>query len=124
MSQKWRPIEVLSALMRIGYRDKPGRGDHVRLFKSLTGHPDGPVTLQAGLDTGVSPCSKKDIGYIRRSTKLQDDTMWTAALNKKLAREEYDAHLRSIPRSELVPPAWKHIVEREEPPDPKKPKGG
>lgn len=106
-----RPAQVLTALRRLGYVDKPSVGDHVDLYKLLKDHRDGPVTIHSGVDMGTSPCSKKDLSRIRRQTLLKDDAMWSRAMRKKLSKKDYEDHLRALPKADLVPPFWRYLVE-------------
>lgn len=110
MAKQWRPAEVLTALQRLGFVDKPSVGDHVSLFKAVPDHPDGQVTIQTGIDMGQSPCSKHDVARIKRQTKLTAD-LWIRALDGDLTRHEYNEHLQSIPKGDLVLPFFKSKVE-------------
>lgn len=113
-----RPAEVLTALRRLGYMDKPAVGDHVSMAKLVADHPEGPITIKTGLDMGL--CSKRDVSRIKRQTKLSGK-MWSEALAKKLSKEDYDEHLKGLPKAELVPHFWRHLFETPE--EPKKQKG-
>ncbi len=104
-----RPAQVLTALKRLGYQDKPSVGDHVSAAKLLD-HPEGPVTIKTGLDMGH--CSKRDVARIQRQTKLKGE-MWDKALAGDLSRADYHEHLRSIPKPDLLPPWWKAKFEEE-----------
>lgn len=94
-----RPRLVCTALKRLGYRDEPGRGDHIRLLKRLD-HSEGPVTIHTGIDPNDYGLS--DVARIRKATKLEDDDLWRRALNKKLTMEEYDEHLLSFRKADLL----------------------
>lgn len=95
-----RPMEVVNALKRLGYLDKPSIGDHISLFKLVADHPEGPVTVRVGVDCGHM--SKKDLTRIRRDAHLKDDELWGRALKKKLPVDEYDRYLAGIPKADLV----------------------
>ncbi|HVM09913.1 MAG TPA: hypothetical protein VM345_15705 [Acidimicrobiales bacterium] len=102
-----RPGEVLTALRRLGFKDRPGVGDHIDLFKSLDTHPQAPITLHTGIDGGH--VSKRDVARIKRQTKLSDD-MWERALNRQLTQADYEAHLNAMEKRDLVPEWWRDVV--------------
>ena len=104
-----RPMEVLTALRRLGYEDKPGVGDHVDLWKLVKDHPEGPITLHTGLDSGHF--SKRDQARVRRQTKLDED-LWLRALDRKLPQDEYDKHLLTFAKADLVLHFWRHKFEK------------
>lgn len=101
-------MEVLTALRRLGFFDKPTVGDHVDLWKLLKDHPEGRITIHTGLDSGHF--SKRDRSRVQRQTKLYDE-MWQRALDKKLPQAEYDEWLRSLPKADLVLPFWRSKFE-------------
>lgn len=107
MAQPPRPAEVLIALQRLGFVDKPSVGDHVDLYKLVLDHPDGQVTIHTGLDMGH--CSKRDVSRIRRQTLLKGE-LWDRALKRDLPRTEYEDLLRATPKPDLVLPWWRTIV--------------
>ena len=102
-------MEVLTALRRLGYEDKPTVGDHVDLWKVVEGHPEGRITLHTGLDSGHF--SKRDQARVKRQTKL-DDELWARALARKLPQEEYDQHLLTLAKADLVLPFWRSKFEK------------
>jgi hypothetical protein len=103
-----RAAEILVALRRLGYVDRPSIGDHFALYKLVRDHPEGPITIHTGLDMGH--VSKRDVSRIRRETKLSGQR-WERALGKKLTREDYDEYLRSLPKADLVLPFWRSLFE-------------
>jgi hypothetical protein len=105
-------MEVVNALKRLGYLDRPAKGDHVSLFKLVGDHPEGPVTIRTGVDSGQ--CGKKDVARIQRQTKLKDE-MWERALARSLPVDEYNAHLCAIPKAELVIPFWRSMFDGQAP---------
>ncbi len=72
--------------------------------------PDGRVTIQTGIDMGVSPYSKHDVASIQRQTHLKGDG-WERALNKKLERADYDAYLAASPKEDLVLRFWRPMID-------------
>ena len=100
-------MEIVGSLRRLGYIDKPSVGDHIRLFRKLD-HPEGPVTIQTGVD--AKHVGKSDVRRIRKRTKLKDDDLWMRVLDHKLHRSEYEQHLAAFPKSELVIEFWRDRV--------------
>lgn len=99
-----RPQQICVALQRLGYIERPGKGDHRRLLKKLD-HPEGPVTLHTGIDH--NNFGRSDVARIRRDTKLEDDDMWQQALSKRLTTDEYDRHLLKHKKADLVLDFWR-----------------
>jgi hypothetical protein len=108
LTGKPRASEILVALRKLGYLDKPAIGDHFALYKLVRDHPEGPITIHTGLDMGH--VAKRDVARIRRETKLSGK-LWERALDKKLTREEYDEHLRAIRKADLVLSFWRPMFE-------------
>lgn len=98
-------MQVVGVLKRLGYIDRPATGDHLSLFKKVVGHDEGPITIKTGVDCGY--LSKGDLSRIRRDVHLRDDEMWQQAVDRKLSIDEYDTHLRGIPKRELVHRFWR-----------------
>lgn len=107
-------MQVVTALRRLGYTDKPGVGDHIRLFK-LIDHPGGATTIQTGVDG--DHMGRSDVDRVRRNTKLTDDAMWAEALKKKLDPAAYDQLLVGLAREELVLGFWKSKVAEQDRPE-------
>lgn len=105
-----RPAEVLQALRKLGFRERPQIGDHFDLYK-VVDHEDGRVTIHASLDMGRGECTKHDVDRIRDSVHLKG-ALWKKALEKKLPKDEYEEMLRAIPKADLPDPFWKPLVER------------
>lgn len=97
-------MQIVTALRRLGYLDKPSVGDHIHLFKKLD-HPDGPVTIRTGVD--AKHIGRSDVDRVREDTKLDDDAMWAAALKRDLPVDDYDRHLKQHPKRELVIAFWR-----------------
>jgi hypothetical protein len=98
-------MEVVTALRRLGYVDKPSVGDHLHCFKLLD-HPEGRVTIRTGVDG--KHCGKSDVTRIKRDTKLGEGDLWDRAMAKQLDQAEYDDYLKSLPKRDLVLPFWRN----------------
>jgi hypothetical protein len=103
-------MEVVSALWRLGFLDKPGQGDHVDLWKLLKDHPDGRVTIHTGLD--ANRWYEGDITRIKRETHLSEGDLWDRTLDKSLPLDEYNTMLMGKRKWELVIPAQAEAVKR------------
>lgn len=115
MASSPRVGEVIVALRRLGFIDKPAVGDHISFFKLLSDHPcpcDGPITLHTGVDGSVM--SKGDVARIKRQTGLVGGDLWKRVLAKRLPVKEYEEHLRTLPHADLVAPWFRQQIEMRE----------
>lgn len=107
-----RPVEILTALRRIGFIDKPAVGDHVHMFKSYE-HADGKVTIHTGIDMTQNPVRPHDETRIRREAILKDEGVWAQVMAHELTEKQYETHLSAHEKWDLVLPFFREKVKKQ-----------
>lgn len=95
----------------MGFREDATFGDHRAFSLKVVGHPDDPITLHASVDSGH--LHNKILKKNRQRIGLLDDVMWERACSGDLTPDEYQAHLRTIPKEDLVLPILRERVLKE-----------
>jgi hypothetical protein len=95
----------------LGFREDETFGDHRAFSLKVIDHPDDPVTLHASVD--AAHLHNKILKKNRQRIGLLDDEMWERACSGDLTPEQYQAHLRTIPKEDLVLPILREVVLRE-----------
>lgn len=97
--RRWKPKEIRSVLLKLGFVEKKGRGkgDHRMYFKTMEVAQGKAITLITMLDMGSDIISVKSLKSILRSIKL-DMQMLERAYSGRYRRRDYEGYLLGILR--------------------------
>lgn len=86
--RRWKPKEIRTVLIRLGFIEKKGRGkgDHRMYFKTVEVAQGKAITLITMLDIGSDVVSAKSLQSILRSIRLDIATL------ERVYRGEYHRH--------------------------------
>jgi len=95
--RRWKPKEIRSVLLTLGFVEKSsrGKGDHRMYFKTIDVPGKRAITLIAMLDMGSDVVSAKSLKRILRSIRLDKNTL-EHAYRRQYHRRDYEEYLQKI----------------------------
>lgn len=95
--RRWKPKEIRSILLKLGFSEKRGRGkgDHRMYFKTVEIAQGKAITLITMVDIGGDVVSAKSLRSILRSIKLDMRTL-ERAYEGQYHRRDYEGYLLKI----------------------------
>ncbi len=95
--RRWKPEEIRSVLLTLGFVEKRGRGkgDHRMYFKTTDVPGERTITLITMLDMGSDVVSAKSLKSILQSIRLDKNTL-ERVYRKEYHRHDYEEYLQKI----------------------------